>query len=515
MKPNFLNLLRTVILGNLLFLVACSKRDVEQPPVKNPPVLSHSVQWTIDQLPGLPQGPVSNLFALVTVVNERNEPILTNKKLAISWDGHFKTEELELPAANHRVTGFILVDEAGRAKFATPKTGSAKAGQVSKALAVSFIVPQPVLLAVAMEVLPIQSTDSPESFGYPAGSFNNGGQNPPGEPNNFMKVNLRVAIQVGEILYDSIPATVLYTYWDEQQQSFGKYITLTAGTNEVSLPRDANRHLFRMTKWGVTHELSLLKTEVQEENLYVLGGARQAKKLKSELNYILVNGSYKPDTKMVFNYQDNGRLSEIQYFARKQDNSIYMAKREEFQYSNNQLQKISGYDEFNRYSGFTSFAYNTAGKVNRIVEEASTGVQTVGLVDYYYSPVTRLTEIQFSFSYSHNSIGMNYYQRYADGNRISDNSNTSNQSTETGQYDYDSNINPYAHIGWLNLFLSHSSKNNVIRQQKSFYGNYPMAVAYSFSYKYDADGYPVELVRQYKSYQTGQHLYTTKTVYNY
>jgi hypothetical protein len=110
---------------------------------------------------------------------------------------------------------------------------------------------------------------------------------------------------------------------------------------------------------------------------------------------------------------------------------------------------------------------------------------------------------------------MNYYQRYAGGNRVSDNSNTTNNSTETGQYDYDSNINPYAHMGWLNLLLSNGSKNNVTRQLKTFYGNYPVAVAYSFSYKYDADGYPTELVRQYKSYQTGQHLYTTKTVYNY
>lgn len=517
MKPNFLKVLRTLILGNLILLTACSKKDVNEPiPPPGPtPPQSRSVQWTMDNLPGEPQDAVSNLFALVTVVNEQNEPVLTNRKLAISFNGKFRTPDLELPAGNFKVISFILVDGSGVAKFATPRANSAKAGEVSTPLIVSFMLPQPVVLGVAMEVIRIQAGDSPESFGYPAGSFNNIGQNPPGDGSSLLKVNLRIAITIGEILYDSIPATVLYTYWDENQQAYAKYITLVAGTNEVQLARNASRHHFRMTKWGVDYERNLLKAELQEGSLYTLGGAMQAKKLKSELTYKLVDGTYKPDTKTVFNYQADGRLAEIQYFLRRQDNSPYLARREAFQYSNDQLQKINWYDEFNSYSGNTSFAYNSAGKVSRIVEDANTGVQTIASVNHHYSSATRLTEMNFNLTYSHNSISMNYYQRYQQGNLISDNSNTTNQSTETGQYGYDHNINPYAHMGWLNLFLSNGSKNNLISQQKTYYGNYPVAVAYSYSYNYDAEGYPVELVKKFKSYLTGQHLFTTKTVFNY
>ena len=70
-------------------------------------------------------------------------------------------------------------------------------------------------------------------------------------------------------------------------------------------------------------------------------------------------------------------------------------------------------------------------------------------------------------------------------------------------------------MGWHNLFLSNNSKNNLVRQYKTYYGSYPVAVAYEFNYKYDADGYPIELIRHYRSYVTNQFLYTTKTVFSY
>ena len=55
----------------------------------------------------------------------------------------------------------------------------------------------------------------------------------------------------------------------------------------------------------------------------------------------------------------------------------------------------------------------------------------------------------------------------------------------------------------------------MVWQQRAYYGSYPANVAYSFEYKYDNEGYPIELISRYKSYTTGQHLFTTKTVYNY
>jgi hypothetical protein len=188
--------------------------------------------------------------------------------------------------------------------------------------------------------------------------------------------------------------------------------------------------------------------------------------------------------------------------------------KDQFQYSSNRLEKIIRLDEKNIESGSTSFSYDHDGKINGVVEVAG-NIRTSGSVSHYHSTETDLTEVGFEYSYSHNNIGMRYYQRYYQGNLLSDNSNTTHHDTETGQYMYDKNINPYAHMGWLNLHLSNQSRNNMVGQTKSYQNKYPLALAYEFHYKYDAEGYPVELVRHYKSYLTNQFLYTTKTVFNY
>ena len=64
-------------------------------------------------------------------------------------------------------------------------------------------------------------------------------------------------------------------------------------------------------------------------------------------------------------------------------------------------------------------------------------------------------------------------------------------------------------------FPPNLSKNNLIEQQKNYSGNIPSAEPYKFEYTYDADGYPVELVKHFKNYRTGEHLFKIKIVYTY
>lgn len=519
MRQLFLKVMGALILVNSILLSACSKKEdtiTSNPPENPPPVLSRSVQWTLDSLPGQPSGPIANLFAIISVENEQQEEILSNRKLAISYDGKFKTGELELPAGTLKVTRFILVNEAGLAQFATPKAGSQKAALVTAALPGSFILPQPVLSVVTMQVLRIQPGDTPESYGYPAGTFNSGTQNPPpGNGNSSVKIKLRAYVRVGDIRYDSIPGSVLYTYWDENQQSFGRYIPLVAGVNEMELSTTALRHHFRYSKWGVDYELALARQELTAGRLYEIGGTKQAKKLKTELVYTLVNGFYKPETQTTFSYGTDNKLSEINYYAKRQDNSVYLSKKEVFQYAGGQLQQINQFDENSTAAGFTSFEYSTSGKISKVVNQDGSGIRTTGMATYHYTPATDMTEVKIRYSYSHNSIVMDYFQRYRQGNMISDNSVTSVNNTENGQYMYDNAINPFAHTGRYDLFFYGRSKNNILHEEKTYFGNYPQAVVYSYTYRYDEEGYPVEVLKNYKSYLTGQHLYTTKTVYAY
>ena len=101
------------------------------------------------------------------------------------------------------------------------------------------------------------------------------------------------------------------------------------------------------------------------------------------------------------------------------------------------------------------------------------------------------------------------------GNKVEDAARTSTGGAEGGRYNYDFNINPFAHMNMPDLYLSNISRNNLTGQQKGFGGAVPSSVPYKYEYKYDHEGYPIELVKSYKSYVTGEHLYSVKTVYTY
>jgi hypothetical protein len=146
--------------------------------------------------------------------------------------------------------------------------------------------------------------------------------------------------------------------------------------------------------------------------------------------------------------------------------------------------------------------------------ESANGVVTTATVGYLQIS-EEMSEVLLNYTYSNSPNGGEYVQRYYRGSIISDNMKTAINSTEAGMYRYDDQINPRAHIGWPDLFLSNESKNNVVWQSKTCTGVYPGAVAYEFEYTYDAEGYPTELITQYKSYLTNTFLYTIKTVYTY
>ena len=110
---------------------------------------------------------------------------------------------------------------------------------------------------------------------------------------------------------------------------------------------------------------------------------------------------------------------------------------------------------------------------------------------------------------------MGYYMQIENGNLAEGNKVTSHHSSESIKYRYDMNINPFRHINWPDLYLSHQSKNNVVVSAHTSSNTNPGAVPSSYSYTYDSDGYPKELITTYKDGLYGNYLYTTKTVFTY
>ncbi len=506
----------TLFIASLIILVSCKKPVEPQKPIDPGPMpgLSHKYRITADALPGLPNQPIANIFAKFDVKNAQDELIVSNKLVAISYNGKFVTEEMELPAGSYRISKLMIVSGTGNVLYAVPVTNSVKAAAVSKPLAYQMVLPAATSLEIASEFLKVEAADKAIDFGYAADAF--GSSSAPGE--EAFSINIKTSIKVGEILYDSIPSSLIYRTFSATNELLSvKFISMVAGTNTIQLDKAAAQHEFIVQKWGRDYTKRFAKADIRADEVYVFGEEKAAKKLKSEITSRWVDNMYKADTKNNYFYDGKGQLSKIEYMQKRaRDGSPFIAKSETFEYSNGKVEKINAYGENNAFTGATLFGYNAAGNVNRITEDILNGTKTDVAVTYHGANADGISEISMRYTYSHTSISMNYYQRWnSAGNRFSENSQTSNGNNESGEYSHDKNINPYAHMNWPNLFLSNTSKNNMVAQQRSYYGSYPTNVSYNFEYKYDNEGYPIELIRRYKSYLTGQHLFTTKTVYNY
>jgi hypothetical protein len=225
-----------------------------------------------------------------------------------------------------------------------------------------------------------------------------------------------------------------------------------------------------------------------------------------------VNGSYVAESKTSYTYDAAGNLLRIEYYKRKADNTPFLAMTDRFNYTGNKVQKISRVDEeTNSPISTISFTYDHQGKVIAMNEKTVNG-ETNGRVQYHYY---ERPEISINYQYPGKTDEMDYSMVFRNGNKVEDAATTTNHSNELGTYSYDFNINPYRHMNWPNLFLSNSSKNNLTFQNKTYSGNYPAAEPYSLTYTYDADGYPTEVIKNFKTYPGGQYGFSTKTVFTY
>ncbi len=507
--------LTTLAIAFMLFLVACKKPiDIVPNPPSTPGQVTHQFQFVLDSLPGEATTGISNVFAIVSLVNEQGAFVINAKKLSLNFSGKYYTEKLQLPAGHYKLTRFMIINENNVTRFATPVANSPKAVQVNNPLSINVSVPNSSMLMVPVQVLKIGIGETPNSYGYPEGSFNLPPEGP-GDPVpglQYYTVKVKATVKIGDIIYDSIPGSLMLATWDANNERSVSFHSLKAGINDVRLPVNVAKYQLRLEKWGITDEVTLMKADVKEGMNIVLGGKKATKKLASELTYNLVEGAYKAISKTAYEYLPDGNIKKIIYYQKKADNTPYISMSEEFMYNNGRVEKINKYNESQTLSGYISFSYDAQGRV-AAMDHKINGEQTIASVSY--SNVVSRQEVQIHYRYPGKNVDMNYFMTFAGDNLVECAATTFNHSSELSQYSYDSNINPYAHMNYPDLFLSHNSKNNVAASQQSFMASYPVAVVRSYSYKYDNEGYPVELVREYKSPITNQYLYTTKTIYTY
>ena len=504
-------------LTSLVILSACEKTDKPLPPGNQNPGQgngSRYVQFVLNNLPGQPVN-IDGWKVKATIVNDQNQAMMTDTLLPLVFNGKYVADSIQLPAGNYKLSKFIIIDAGNKSTFATPVANSPKASQVQQPLHVAFTVPKPAISRINLEVLQILPTDQPQQYGYPDGSFTNG-QVDPGS--RFVKVLVQPLIKIGDIVYDSVPVSFTLTSWDANGVKTVKNSTLAAGKTELTLSKDMASYQFKVQKWGTTDELTLTQNDIQEGTVYSLGGSRAAKKLKAELNYKLVDGVFKPQTKAAFEYDASGKLFRILHYVKNSDNSTSLASTENLEYNNGKIYRITKVNDQNTIQSLSLFTYNQGGKIVSLAHNEG-GVHTTGDVQYTSfdggTGISGLHGISIHYQYSDRYYTMNYNMQFRGGTMVEDAAVTSHHSSTMGLYHYDFNINPYVHLNLPDIYFSNYSKHNVNSQIKTFSLADPTFVAYDFEYKYDADGYPTEFVRKYSNSLNGQYAYTLKTVYNY
>lgn len=514
MKKQLSSLLSIITV--VLMVFSSCKKTIHDPGNggSNPPgdtTTARTFQFVFDDLPG-ETNVIQNLTAVVSVVNAQNDPEIVNRQVELTHNGKYLVAGLTLPKGQYKLNKFILF-EGNIAKFATPFAGSEKAALVTSPLSVPFTLEENVLKSVTIQVARVNAGDRAEQFGYPAGTFGS----TPNDPAYF-RIKVQPIIRIGEVAYDSIPVNLTVVTWNSAGQTTSQEHLLSPGTNEILLATAGTKFQFKISKWGTYDETTLMRNELQEGMLYRFGGSKQAKKLKEELVYRLVGNDFVAETKTEYQYNGNGDVSQILHYRKGDYGMPYVAMTDKFTYAGGKVENIKRFNQNNELLQTTTFSYYNDGKLR---QGSMQGPAIGTTVSVFYTALPGSTGITgrylmtADYQYTHYTHTTRYKMTMQGGNMYQTQISHTNGASEEGQMQYDFNINPFIHLGVPDIYFANPSRHNRIGQQKTYAGMFPSEEPYQFSYTYDADGYPTELVTKYKSFFTQEHLKTIKTIYRY
>jgi hypothetical protein len=368
-----------------------------------------------------------------------------------------------------------------------------------------------ILTLSALSLLTLLTTCRKENVSANPGSPGNDNPNPT-DSARVHTIKVQAVIKIGDVLYDSIPASVQLISWDSSDAVYQQQLQLAAGTNSVNLPKSHVRYQLQLNKWGITDEITFTKTDRPQGSLIRLGGSQGAKKLQREETSVLILGAYEPNSKIVYLYNADGSIKQANYFEKKpRQQDLSLSYFDIMENEGARVGRINRFDENNNLVGSTSFTYSGESRVVNM-HQTSYDKESIAVVSYGAAPGFNTVDIDYAFD---NGNAVSYSMKFKGENMIEDESTSSTGAGGHGFYTYDFNINPYIHLNMPDFFLSKMSKNNLLVQQKTYSGSLPSAEPYKFEYTYDAEGYPIQLYKSYKSYATGEHLYKTRTIYTY
>jgi len=468
---------------------------------ENPPVSVETNSYVIWTVSGVQQTN-KQLYAIVSVVNNSGESVITNKKLTIDEiQGKYKTDKLSLPKGLYKLSKFIIVQASDTALYAAPMTNSEKASQSNSRLPGDFSISKFGINDALVSVLKINQTDKAESFGYTNADFGF---------ISWTNLNVKLKIKVGEVVYDSLPGILKIDAVNIDGEHWIREIPIEKGITNIQIPVSHVTYKFTVNKWNTHAEQIISQQQLQPGMQLNLQAAKQSKRLVEEVSFLQNQTGSQPESKSEYFYGANGLIEIRNYQKSTIVSGLPLTNTIRFFYSGNILDSIKRFDTNNTLNGYTAFEY-IGSKISSMFN-TSYDQYTGAAVEYTGAGDNQVTKINYLFQ---NGNSMLYTMIMKNGNKVSDLSQTSTGGSESGIYEYDSNINPKYQLGYPDLYFTNYSKNNLTLQQKNYAGAIPTVVPYKFEYIYDNDGYPIEVYTSYKGFTSQQHLYTIKKIYTY
>ncbi|HSB91785.1 MAG TPA: hypothetical protein VLC28_01650, partial [Flavitalea sp.] len=407
------------------FLIALVQLSCGKGPIVTQPQseTSNYIRIEVKELPGI-DTILKGSYVMLSVINDENDEIVKNRKLALTYESSYRTEKLLLPAGKYRIAGLLVRNTRDSLMYAAPYANSIRASEVQRTLYTSFSLPSTNDLIVPAEVARVRDGDQPSLFGYPTGSFGDQPQKPGDET---ILARVRLNLTIGDILYDSIPSMLKITVWDKQNQVNSIYKPLAPGTNAVLLPRLANKYSLQIEKWGYAEEKLIDPSSVDANSLYEFKGVLESRKLLSEITYRVVDGVDKPETKTLYLYNPDRTIHQTIHYKKKSDGSPYIAFTDNYAYNNDHLESIRRYESANEIES-TLFIRNAEGLPQAITHTTSQGITTNALVSYYTAEGGK--GIHVNYKYSHHSNTLDYNIRMSQGNMSESAATRANTTSE-------------------------------------------------------------------------------------
>jgi hypothetical protein len=328
-----------------------------------------------------------------------------------------------------------------------------------------------------------------------------------------------VKAQVGNVLYENVDAIISVqalsesgeTQWSDELD----YISSSEETSYVMIPAGYHRYVITASVWGATESQTFTSQQLFDQRAdgpgavtYVFAPAVPAPKLTRVIKKMqqLPGGEFLPYRKTEYEWED-GKVSRIlDYEYNAETESFFLSRHSSLTYSENRVVKMSGYHADNNELYIeTLYEYNASGNISRIKESNSeAGVNTEVNLTWDYPHQSAKAVFEFS-----NGEGFIYDFSLTEKNISADKTREGSSVCNEGSYEFDRNINPYRHLGYVDLLLGNISINNKTSEDVQYLAcSFPQVVVESYDYTYAESGYPLSGTAHYSNGADGIEEYS-------